>query len=112
MLVFFFICFYLLSTGWLTGNTVLNLMKPDTIFVNTSVGHVVDQEALIGILKQGKIKAFLDVYEQFPPKKELRNLLNVMFTYRLGWFTKESLEKKGKSLILNIENYLKKQNEP
>lgn len=87
---------------------LLNLMKEGVIFVNTSVGYAVDQEALIKILKQGKIKAFLDVYEQFPPRKELKNLPNVIFTYRLGWFTKESLEKKGEIVISNIEKYLKK----
>lgn len=90
----------------LISKELLNSMKPGAIFANTSSGHVVDQEALIQILKQGKIKAFLDVYEQFPPKKELKNLPNVIFTYRLGWFTKESLEKKGEKLVSNIENYL------
>lgn len=93
----------------LISKDLLNIMKPGAIFVNTSAGHVVDQEALIGILKQGKIKAFLDVYEKFPPRKELKELPNVIFTYRLGWFTKESLERKGKILISNVEKYLKRQ---
>ncbi len=92
----------------LISKNLLNVMKPDAIFVNTSVGHVVDQEALIGILKQRKIKAFLDVYEKFPPRGELKDLPNVIFTYRLGWFTKESLERKGEILISNIEKYLKR----
>lgn len=85
---------------------LLKLMKPDTIFVNTSVGHAIDQEALIKILKQRKIKAFLDVYEQFPPRQDLRDLPNVIFTYRLGWFSRESIDKKGGILVKNIENYL------
>lgn len=92
----------------IVSRELLNSMKPGTIFVNTSSGHVVDQEALVEILKQGKIKAFLDVFEQFPPRKELKNLPNVIFTYRLGWFTKEALEKKGEILISNIERYLEK----
>jgi len=87
---------------------LLNLMKPGAIFVNTSVGHAVDEEALIEILKQGKIKAFLDVYKKFPPYKQLKNLPNVIFTYRLGWFSKESLINKGEKLVSNIERYLEK----
>ena len=89
---------------------LLDLMKPGTIFVNTSRGNAVDQNALIEILKQRKIKAFLDVYEQFPPRKELKDLPNVIFTYRLGWFTQESLVRKGDVLVSNVENYLKKHN--
>ena len=82
-------------------------MKIGALFVNTSVGNAVDQSALINILREGKIKAFLDVYKEFPPKKELKNLPNVLFTYRLGWFTNESLKKKGEKLISNIEHYLR-----
>ena len=85
---------------------LLNSMKDGAIFVNTSVGNSIDQNALIDLLKEGKINAFLDVYEKFPPKKELKNLPNVLFTYRLGWFTKESLKKKGEKLVSNVENYL------
>ncbi len=90
----------------LISKDLLALLKPGAVLVNTSVGHAIDLEALIELLKQGKIKAFLDVYQQFPPKKELENLPNVLFTYRLGWFTRESLKKKGNLLLSNIENYL------
>lgn len=89
---------------------LLESMKERAIFVNTSVGHAVDQEALIEILKQGKIKAFLDVYKQFPPRKELKDLPNVILTYRLGWFSQESLKNKGEKLVSNIERYLKNKN--
>lgn len=92
----------------LISKELLNFMKSGTIFVNAGVGHVVDQEALIKILKQRKIKAFLDVYEQFPPRKELKDLPNVIFTYRLGWFSKESITRKGGILISNIEKFLEK----
>ena len=91
----------------LISKELLETMKENSIFVNTSVGKVIDQEALIRILKTGKIKAFLDVYEQFPPKKELKGLPNVIFTYRLGWFTKESIMKKSDILLENIEKFLK-----
>jgi len=90
---------------------LLNSMKPGAIFVNTSVGNILNQEALIEILKKGKIKAFLDVYEQFPPRKELRDLPNVLFTYRLGWFSQESIIKKGDKLISNIEKFLEEEND-
>ncbi|MBU2564308.1 hypothetical protein KKA23_01875 [Patescibacteria group bacterium] len=91
--------------GFISGK-LLNSMKSEAIFVNTSVGHAVDQQTLIKSLKQRKIKAFLDVYEQFPPRQDLKDLPNVIFTYRLGWFSQESIQRKGDMLIQNVENYL------
>lgn len=47
MLVFIFICFYLLSTGWLIGNTILNLMTSslsrtgDRIIISTYLGILI-----------------------------------------------------------------------
>ncbi len=93
---------------YLISKKLLESMKPGAIFVNTSTGNSIDQTALVEILKKGKIKAFLDVYEQFPPRKELKDLPNVIFTYRLGWFTTESLQRKAGILVSNIEKYLEK----
>lgn len=87
---------------------LLNSMKSGAVFANTSAGHAVDQKALIKVLKQRKIKAFLDVYEQFPPRQDLKDLPNVIFTYRLGWFSQESIQRKGNILIQNVEKFLKR----
>ncbi|MDP2925341.1 MAG: 2-hydroxyacid dehydrogenase [Nanoarchaeota archaeon] len=84
----------------------IKLLKNGSLFVNTSVGSVVDEIALIDELKTGRISTFLDVYHKLPPRKELKDLPNVLLTYRKGWFTQESLRLKGDKLIENIEKYL------
>jgi len=45
----------------------LNAMKRDSLFVNTSRGPLVDEQALLRVLKEGKIRgAALDVYDIEP----------------------------------------------
>lgn len=58
----------------------LKLMKKGALLVNTSRGGIIDEHALIDVLKQGHIKAALDVYEEEPLTQEsqLRNLENVL----------------------------------
>lgn len=56
------------------------LMKKGALFVNTARGAVVDEEAMIEALKEGKIRALLDVYETEPlsmnsPLRELENVI-------------------------------------
>jgi len=87
----------------------LSLMRDGALFVNTSIGNVVDETALITELRSGRFSAFLDVYQGLPPRKELKDLPNVLFTYRDGWYTQESLRIKGDSLVANMEEYLKRQ---
>ena len=57
-------------TRHLVGKPLLDLIKPDALFVNTSRGAVVDQAALEEALASGRFRAFLDVYEKEPPLPE------------------------------------------
>jgi phosphoglycerate dehydrogenase-like enzyme len=90
---------------------LINLMKPGSIFVNTSAGGLVDQEALLKRLNSGEIRAYLDVYDGLPPKEEIRNLSSKgnVFTYRSGWFTKDAVRLKGEKFLKNIEQFISSQ---
>lgn len=68
------------------------MMKPTAFFVNTSRGGVVDETALVEILKAGKIAgAGLDVFENEPKlAKGLTKLPNVVLTPHIASATKEA----------------------
>jgi D-3-phosphoglycerate dehydrogenase len=75
------------ETRHLIGEREFGLMKPTAIFINTSRGSVVDEKALIKVLKEGKISgAGLDVFENEPIEKDspLKDLDNIVMTPHIG----------------------------
>lgn len=92
----------------LINKELLDKLIPNKILVNTGSAHSVDEKYLIELIKGHKIRAFLDVYEGLPPRKELKGLPNVVFTYRAAWFTKQALEFKAEQLLIKMKNYLNK----
>ncbi|MBC7189509.1 hydroxyacid dehydrogenase, partial [Candidatus Aerophobetes bacterium] len=67
-------------------------MKKDAYFINTSRGEVIDEEALIRALKEGKIKgAALDVFSEEPPSPDnpLLSMENVILTPHSASLTRE-----------------------
>ena len=74
------------ETQHLIGQRELSLMKPTAYLINTSRGPVVDEEALVAGLLQGKLAgAGLDVYEREPVlTPELLKMNNVVLTPHIG----------------------------
>ncbi len=70
------------------------LMKPTAYFINTSRGPLVDEAALINVLKNNKIKgAALDVFDIEPllPENHIfRTLPNVLGTPHIGFVTENT----------------------
>lgn len=64
------------------GEKELGLIKERSILFNIGRGKTIDQKALTKVLKMGKIKAVLDVFEDEPlsPESELWGLGNVIIT--------------------------------
>lgn len=70
------------ETDHLLGKEELGLMKEGTILFNVGRGKTIDEKALIQTLRQDKIKAVLDVFEEEPlsPESELWCFENVIIT--------------------------------
>lgn len=68
------------STRGLIRKEHFDLLKDGALFINTSRGDVVDEEAMIEALRENRFRALLDVYhrEPLPPDSPLRTLPNVL----------------------------------
>jgi phosphoglycerate dehydrogenase-like enzyme len=87
----------------------ISLMKPTACFVNTSRGHLIEEEALVNALREGRIRgAALDVYqtEPLPADHPLRSLENVVLTPHMGYVSEESYDRFFAQVVDNIEAYL------
>ena len=103
--------FISLHTPAIDGKPLINReniakMKDGVIFVNTSRGNNVDEEALLEGLNSGKIRgAGLDVYAEEPAKNEaLLNHPNVSSTPHIGAATKEAQKRIGMEIVSIIDN--------
>jgi glycerate dehydrogenase len=93
----------------IVSEELLGALKNGAMFINTSAGRLVDQEALWRELESGRITAYIDVYESLPPRKTIAKLMSRnVFTYRAAWFTQETVTYKGDQLLGNLRSFLSK----
>jgi len=84
----------------------LNRMKPTAYLVNTARGPIVDEDALIDVLKQKKIAgAALDVYsvEPLPGDHPFRTLPNLLATPHVGYVTENNYQMFFSQMIEDIQ---------
>jgi phosphoglycerate dehydrogenase-like enzyme len=84
----------------------LNRMKPTAYLVNTARGPIVDEDALIDVLKQKKIAgAALDVYsvEPLPTDHPFRTLPNLLATPHVGYVTENNYRMFFSQMIEDIQ---------
>jgi phosphoglycerate dehydrogenase-like enzyme len=71
-------------------------MKPNAVLVNTSRGAVVDEDALVDALRDGRLAAAgLDVFEVEPvaPDNPLLGLDNAVLTPHVTWYTADTMRR-------------------
>ena len=89
------------------------LLKDGAIFINTSAGRLVDEDALLAEAEKGRLRIALDVYRSNPDKKRIQRIIQKhgegrnVFTFRGGWLTYESVLFKGDSLVGQIEEFIR-----
>jgi phosphoglycerate dehydrogenase-like enzyme len=93
----------------LLNETRLRLMKRSAYLVNTARGAIVDEAALVEILKENAIAgAALDVFveEPLPKNHPLLELDNVVLAPHLGWPTDSGFEGFAENAVTNILDYI------
>lgn len=89
------------ETKGMIGEKEFHLMKNGVVLVNTARGAIVDEQALVGAIRSGKVfGAGLDVYEKEPEvNQELLNNENVVLLPHLGTATVETQVRLFSSLL-------------
>jgi phosphoglycerate dehydrogenase-like enzyme len=99
------------ETEHLVSRTLLARMKPEAYFVNTARAKIVDNAALVDLLRTGKIAgAALDVHDEepVPPGPYVfRDLPNVLVTPHIGYNTREASLNMLNIAIATIAAHLK-----
>ncbi|HEY2920670.1 MAG TPA: D-2-hydroxyacid dehydrogenase family protein [Candidatus Binatia bacterium] len=93
----------------LLNETRLRLMKKSAYLVNTARGAIIEETALVKILKENVIAgAALDVFveEPLPENHPLLELDNVVLTPHLGWPTDSGFEGFAENAVTNILDYM------
>ena len=85
----------------------LKLMKPTAIIINTARGEVIDENALVRMLKAGELAgAGLDVYEHEPQvSPKLLELERVVLLPHMGSATLEGRIEMGEKVLINIKTF-------
>lgn len=84
------------ATTGLIGADALATMKREAVLVNTSRGAIIDERALVGALRSGRIAAAgLDVFavEPVPADNPLLTLDNVVLTPHVTWYTADTMRR-------------------
>lgn len=86
-------------------------MKETAYFINTSRARIVDEEALLDALREGRIAgAGLDVFEPFEPLPEdspYRALENVVITPHSAWMTDGTCARFRDMPVANIKAFIR-----
>ncbi|MEM6336094.1 MAG: phosphoglycerate dehydrogenase, partial [Bacteroidota bacterium] len=86
------------ATHGLIDAPFFEAMRPGALFINTSRGSVVEEDALIDVLDSGKIRAGLDVFNGEPASKKgkldtpLAKRPDVYLTHHIGASTRQASE--------------------
>lgn len=87
---------------------LLRMMQEEAVLVNTARGDIIDEEALIRVAQEGKIRVMLDVFEEepLPANSGLRGMENVILMPHCGGPT---VDKRRDAARLVLDDILRMQ---
>jgi len=91
------------------GAAEIGVMKPTAFLINTSRGPLVDLDALLAALNQGRIAgAGLDVYDEEPlaPDHPLRSAPRTVLSPHLGYVATGAYERWWREVVEDVEAFL------
>ena len=94
-------------TRGMLGKRELDLISPNSVFVNVSRGAVVDSDALIARLNRGDIVAGLDVFdpEPIPPDSEIIQLPNTFLSPHFAGLTLTGYQRFFALMVDELERF-------
>ena len=98
-------------TRGLVGKSELALMKQSARLINTSRGPIVDENALLETLRQGRLAgAAIDVFdvEPLPPEHPFRRLDNVIATPHIGYVSRDLYRVFYQDTVANLAKWLER----
>ena len=96
------------QTENLISRDVLDRLKPGALFINTARGEVVEEDALVEVLTDGRIAAAgLDVFHTEPlgPSNKLTLLDNVVLTPHIAFSTPEASQRLTRIALKNVVDF-------
>jgi phosphoglycerate dehydrogenase-like enzyme len=97
------------ETRGLVDAAALGRMKPGAVLINVGRGKVVDEEAMVTALREGRLRgAGLDVYAHEPLAEghHLWGLPNVLLTPHVSAVTRRFWERETALMVRNLRRYL------
>lgn len=96
------------STRGLISQAVIEAVGPKGLIVNVSRGSVIDEDALVAAIRDGRLgRAALDVYAEEPtPPERWAELENVVVTPHMGGSTIDSVPRMVAQVIENVQRFL------
>ena len=96
------------ETHHLIDDRAIRQMKPAAVLINTSRGGIIDEEAALAALKEGRLGGLgLDAFEAEPPKDSpLFAFPNVVATPHTGAHTREATDNMARMAVENLIDVL------
>ncbi|MCX8011144.1 MAG: 3-phosphoglycerate dehydrogenase, partial [Ignavibacteria bacterium] len=100
------------KTKKLFDKNLLNLLKPKALLVNTSRSDVIDEDALLEVIKEKNIYVAVDVFKGEPEQKEgsvssaLQSSPNVYVTHHIGASTEQAQNAVAEETVRIIKEFV------